>query len=48
MDENAFYAYNGNSTIVKFGFDTNIQTEKDEQLIVNKLNKQIASLPTKR
>jgi len=47
MDENAFYAYNGNGTIVKFGFDTNIQTEKDEQLIVNKLNKQIASLPTK-
>ena len=47
MDENAFYAYNGNGTIVKFGFDTNIKTEKDEQLIVNKLNKQIASLPTK-
>lgn len=47
MDKDAFYAYNGNGTVVKFKFDTSIQTTKDEQAIVNSLNKEIAGLPEK-
>lgn len=47
MDESAFYAYNGNGVLVRFGFDTTIQTEKDEQKTVSDLNKEIAALPTK-
>lgn len=46
-DENAFYAYNGNGTIVKFAFDTSIQSDKDEQLIVDNINQQISNLPSK-
>ncbi|MEG0276856.1 MAG: hypothetical protein RR630_07495 [Coprobacillus sp.] len=46
MDDNAFYAYNGNGTIVRFGFDTSIQTIRDENLIASQLNKDIAALPS--
>lgn len=46
MDDNAFYSYNGDGTIVRFGFDTSIQTIKDENLIASQLNKDIAALPT--
>lgn len=46
MDDKAFYSYDGNGTIVKFGFDTSIQTIKDENLIASQLNKDIAALPS--
>lgn len=47
MDDQAFYAYNGNGNIVKFGFDTSKETIKDEQVLMSQLNKDIANLPSK-